>query len=61
MSLVLVTAQGISNNYFKLGVEELQSSKNEMPPIIYKITLRTAYIELPLKLKDVNGICLGKV
>lgn len=34
LSLVLVTAQGISSNYFKLWAEGLQSSNNEKPRII---------------------------
>ena len=34
VSLVLVTAQGISNNYFKSWVQVSQSSNNEIPRII---------------------------
>jgi hypothetical protein len=34
LSLVLVTAQGISSNYIKLWAEGLQSSNNEKPRII---------------------------
>ncbi|MDW0193865.1 MAG: hypothetical protein QOA19_06450, partial [Nitrososphaeraceae archaeon] len=34
LSLVLVTAQGISSNNFKLWAEGLQSSNNEKPRII---------------------------
>ena len=34
LSLVLVTAQGISSNYFKLWAEGSQSSNNEKPRII---------------------------
>jgi len=34
VSLVLVTAQGISNNYFKSGAQVSQSSNNETPRII---------------------------
>ena len=34
MSIMLVTAQGISNNYFNFWAEGSQSSKNEMPRII---------------------------
>ena len=34
LSLVLVTAQGISSNYIELWAEGLQSSNNEKPRII---------------------------
>ncbi|MDW0170132.1 MAG: hypothetical protein QOA14_02500 [Nitrososphaeraceae archaeon] len=34
LSLVLVTAQGISSNYIKLWAEGLQSSNNEKSRII---------------------------
>lgn len=34
LSIMLVTAQGISNNYFNFWAEGSQSSKNEMPRII---------------------------
>ena len=34
VSLVLVTAQGISNNYFKSWAQVSQSSNNEIPRII---------------------------
>jgi len=34
LSLVLVTTQGISSNYFKLWAEGSQSSNNEKPRII---------------------------
>ena len=52
---MLVTAQGISNNYFKLWAEGLQSSNNEKPADYkkYKMTLRVAYIH-PLPTLEKN-------